>query len=594
MTSDFCIIAEPEATPNVPDVRVEVCGTTPALIFEGTLTTEMQYISVTDMKKFSGGSVSKSGHDVLDILKRDHCFDDPFTLYYQLIDSLIESLTPPDAHIVLVCKHFYTFKFTFKTSSECSNVASFIRVRKEKMSSQVQLMPAFNMNHNPLIPNLDDFSAGWQMFSLLSTLHKMNRRSQNMQFRISEVNKGFGVCQSYPERIIVPVTVTDDDLVQSSKFREGGRFPVVCFIHEAKQTTLVRSSQPLLTSMNRTSPKDYHVLALSAPHNKNINVSYIVDTRSQADASSDKVRGGGYESEDYKPKFHHFQRPLERVSNMLESLVKFMKALKANHSSVESYLLAIESSKWLDHVRSLIIHASLMFQILNQEYTSVLVHGLEGRDTTLCSTSLTQIIADAECRRMRGFQELIHREWVLAGHPFEERLSSLFVQNKAKDSRKVAAPVFLLFLDAVWQFTRCFPTQFEFNEAFLIFLAESAYSRTFGNFLCNNECERISNAVFSKTMSIWQYLSIQSNCSRFYNGLYNPHKVKPLHFPLSPENIVPWTSLYLRRSNRHHKAMMERTCEQQRMNTQLIAQAEMLKKEKLRMQKILHEKMGDC
>ena len=580
----------------VPGVRIEISGANPPLQFTGTLCTEYHHVVIFDEL---GDLALESRQRTLDILKLEHNIELPFRISYQLIDSLVESLSPPDAHVVLICKHFYTYKITFPTSSKCSDVASYIRVMKERMNTQIQFLPAFHYQHQ-----CDDLHAGWQMFSLLSTLQKMNQNANNMQFRISDLNKGFGVCLSYPERIIVPVTVTDEELVQSSKFREGGRFPVVCYYHAARQTTLVRCSQPLVTAMNRTCHADQRVLAMSSPafkarvakDPKMSPRSYIVDTRTQADASSDKVRGGGYESEGYTDaqRFHHFQRPLERVSNLLDSLVKFIKALKSNHSSVESYLLAIEGSKWLEHVRSLITHACLLQQLLNQEFTSAVVHGLEGRDTTLCSTSLAQMIMDPECRTIRGFQELIHREWILAGHQFQNRHSSLFVQNKARDSRKVSAPVFLLFLDAVWQYTRCFPTHFEFNEEFLIFLAESSYAGIYGNFLCNSELERVSNAVFSKTLSLWQHLSDDKNCSRFKNELYDPNRVRSMVFPVSPESFVPWTGLYSRKNEKNLKLMMEKAKQAKRMNKKLVIQASLLQQEKMKLLLKIHEKMGDC
>ena len=46
------------------------------------------------------------------------------------------------------------------------------------------------------------------------------------------------------------------------------------------------------------------------------------------------------------------------------------------------------------------------------------------------------------------FEALLEREWIQAGHPFLNRCAkSVFSQNK----NKYAGPVFLLFLDCVWQ-----------------------------------------------------------------------------------------------------------------------------------------------
>ena len=50
--------------------------------------------------------------------------------------------------------------------------------------------------------------------------------------------------------------------------------------------------------------------------------------------------------------------------------------------------------------------------ILNQDKASVVVHGSDGRDLTLCVTSLAQVILNPDCRTVRGFEALIEREWL--------------------------------------------------------------------------------------------------------------------------------------------------------------------------------------
>ena len=58
---------------------------------------------------------------------------------------------------------------------------------------------------------------------------------------------------------------------------------------------------------------------------------------------------------------------------------------------------------------------------LFQEKANVIVHGSEGVDITLCVTSLAQVILNPDCRTVRGFEALISREWIQAGHPFWSR-----------------------------------------------------------------------------------------------------------------------------------------------------------------------------
>lgn len=74
-----------------------------------------------------------------------------------------------------------------------------------------------------------------------------------------------------------------------------------------------------------------------------------------------------------------------------------------------------------------------------------------------------------------------------AGHPFSLRCArSAYSHARLKQE----TPVFLLFLDCVWQLGRQFPFSLEFNERLLLTLFEHSYASPYGTFLCNNERER--------------------------------------------------------------------------------------------------------
>lgn len=82
--------------------------------------------------------------------------------------------------------------------------------------------------------------------------------------------------------------------------------------------------------------------------------------------------------------------------------------------------------------------------------TSVLVHGSEGMDGTLLACSLAQVILDPDCRTVRGFEALVEREWLQAGHPFLLRCQhGAFCPPSLRT--KDQSPTFLIFLDCVFQ-----------------------------------------------------------------------------------------------------------------------------------------------
>lgn len=45
------------------------------------------------------------------------------------------------------------------------------------------------------------------------------------------MNRDYSVCPSYPPAVIVPSSIGDDVLIKAAKFRQGGRFPVLCYYH---------------------------------------------------------------------------------------------------------------------------------------------------------------------------------------------------------------------------------------------------------------------------------------------------------------------------------------------------------------------------
>ncbi|NXL52215.1 MTMRB protein, partial [Podilymbus podiceps] len=105
------------------------------------------------------------------------------------------------------------------------------------------------------------------------------------------------------------------------------------------------------------------------------------------------------------------------------------------------------------------------------------------RDLNCLLASLVQLLGDPHTRTLPGFQSLVQREWVAAGHPFPRRLGLL-----RRDSPREEAPVFLLFLDCTWQLVRQFPSAFGFTEAYLLALHDSSFAPYFSTFLFS--CQR--------------------------------------------------------------------------------------------------------
>ncbi len=64
-----------------------------------------------------------------------------------------------------------------------------------------------------------------------------------------------------------------------------------------------------------------------------------------------------------------------------------------------------------------------------------------------------------------------------------------------KHSDQDRSPIFLQFIDAVWQILQQNSKVFEFNEKFLLAILQNMYTCQFGTFLYSNEYEREKNVI---------------------------------------------------------------------------------------------------
>lgn len=177
------------------------------------------------------------------------------------------------------------------------------------------------------------------------------------------------------------------------------------------------------------------------------------------------------------------------------------------------FYVLLESSKWLSYV-SMCLHeavsacehicsgvaVALQGRKKNSELLVFLLKfvlfALEGngRDASAVVSSLVQLMLDTDCRSISGFQSLIQKEWIALGHPFSMRLGLI------KDIGNEQSPIFLLFLDCVWQLQHQFPAAFEFSETYLTTVADACHNSFFDTFIFDCEKDRL-NAIVNTTVN---------------------------------------------------------------------------------------------
>ncbi|XP_036898068.1 myotubularin-related protein 9 [Sturnira hondurensis] len=509
------------------------------------------------------GTLCLTGHHLILSSRQDNT--EELWLLHSNIDAIDKRFVGPLGTIIIKCKDFRIIQLDIPGMEECLNIASSI----EALSTLDSITLMYPFFYRPLFEVIED---GWHSFLPEQEFELYS--SATGEWRLSYVNKEFGVCPSYPPIVIVPKSIDDEALRKVATFRHGGRFPVLSYYHKKNGMVIMRSGQPLTGTNGRRCKEDEKLINATLRAGKR---GYIIDTRSLNVAQQARAKGGGFEQEAHYPQWRRIHKSIERYHILQESLIKLVEACNDQTHNMDRWLSKLESSNWLTHIKEILTTACLAAQCIDREGASVLIHGTEGTDSTLQVASLAQIILEPRSRTIRGFEALIEREWLQAGHPFQQRCTqSAYCNSK----QKWESPVFLLFLDCVWQIFRQFPCSFEFNENFLIMLFEHAYASQFGTFLGNNESERCKLKLQQKTMSLWSWVNRPSELSKFTNPLFEANNL--VIWPsVAPQSLQLWEGVFLRwnRSSKHLDEAYEEMVNIIEYNKKLQAKVNILRRQ---------------
>ncbi|XP_044019840.1 myotubularin-related protein 2 isoform X3 [Aphidius gifuensis] len=415
---------------------------------------------------------------------------------------------------------------------------------------------------------------GWNVYEPIAELKRMG--VNNDMWKISKINDTYNLCDSYPSIWAVPAAATDDDIQSSAGFRSRGRLPILSWIHCESQATITRCAQPLVGVSGRRSREDERYVQLIMDANAQSHKLFIMDARPMANAIANKAKGGGYESEDAYQNAEFVFLDIHNIHVMRESLRK-LKELCFPKIDEARWLTGIESTMWLKHIKCILAGAIRIVDKVENHKTSVLVHCSDGWDRTVQLTALAMLMLDPYYRTIKGFEVLIEKEWLSFGHKFQQRIGHGDEHHSDADR----SPVFLQFIDCVWQISQQFPNAFQFNEHFLITIIDHLYSCRFGTFLFSSERERVQEQVKQRTVSLWSYTN--SQLSLYQNPLYwaGSNSQLVLIPVASMRYIKPWKSLYCRwnPSMRQQDPIYQRTRELLVLKEQLEKQVEECRRE---------------
>lgn len=407
--------------------------------------------------------------------------------------------------IEIFCKDVRSLKFAYNPENH-SRREFFEELQTLAFPIAKKGLPFAFLNSQPYTEN------GWTNYEPIFELRRLG--VPNESWKISKQNEKYEVCDSYPAVWAIPVAATDDEFIKSvASFRSRNRFPVLSWLHPYSQASITRCAQPMVGVASKRSRDDEKYLQMILDANAQAHKLYVMDARPNANAVANKAKGGGYESEDVYQNIELIFLDIHNIHVMRESLRKLKECYPTIDDS--KWLSGIESSRWLDHLKCIISGAVRIVDKVENNKTSVLVHCSDGWDRTAQLTALSMLLLDPYYRTLKGFEVLIEKEWLSFGHKFQHRIG----HGDDRHSDADRSPVFLQFIDCVYQVTLQFPYAFQFNEYFLITILDHLYSCLFGTFLYNTEKERVQNEVKKKTVSLWSM--INSRMDLYLNPFYS-------------------------------------------------------------------------
>ncbi|OXU27288.1 hypothetical protein TSAR_008542 [Trichomalopsis sarcophagae] len=432
----------------------------------------------------------------------DTCLSNIDTIYLIIGDKKKSKLVPGASvpskvkGIFIICKNLRTWSFSFKFSplGDGKNILNAL------------LHHAFPTKHHLLFAyeyTEPYYSSVWKEVNLFRNLSDWNDELDRTYCKVAHLKKGwrlslanakFQMCPSLSEYIIVPVSVTDSQLFKAAQHFQGSRPPVWCWSNE-QGAALVKMSE-LCPSITERTQENIMLENIRKSHPRKLQPEIIELSK---DISVKAVSSSF-------SKFVHLCSP--------ESVRQFL--IQENN-----FYSLLESTKWLKYVSYCLQKSVEASELLNSGVPVILQEGT-GRDVCCIISSLVQLLLDPYFRTITGFQSLLQKEWVAAGHPFCDRLGHL------KNDGSEKSPLFLLYLDCVWQLCQQFPAEFEFTETYLTTLWDTSHVSIFETFIFNCERDRIKAATDPNTRlvlrSVWDWREqfSEQDILLFHNPFFTP------------------------------------------------------------------------
>ena len=406
----------------------------------------------------------------------------------------------------------------------------------------------------------------------------------------TNINQSYQTCSSYPNLLVGPTSLDENSpdaqriIRQCAAFRSENRLPALSWTTGVDGASLWRCSQPKIGLQGNRSSADElflkHIMESSAAanavasntanHQPIVSRSMIVqltgspeiqnwtpepgcglkilDLRPRSAAMANRTGGYGYENTSNYPGTTLQFCNIGNIHAVRDSYQKVSAMANSPTTSDLQWNTAVEDTKWLSHIRLILAAAWETAFWIHVHRLPVLLHCSHGWDRTSQVAVLAQLLLDPYYRTRIGFSVLVEKDFLSFGHPFHTRCShgegrggnEATSNGGGSSDEGQISPIFIQFLDCVFQIVQQYPECFEFNTKYLLIITEHIYSCRFGNFLCDTEREReLVASIRQRTHSLWDYLDSREDTR---NPRYRSDEGGAMLMPLATllRNVTLW------------------------------------------------------
>src|SRR5262249_9785637 len=142
---------------------------------------------------------------------------------------------------------------------------------------------------------------------------------------------------------------------------------------------------------------------------------------------------------------------IENIHEMRASLDRLRTLCEAKDE--DKFYSLLQQTRWLDHIRLILASSLQIVHYIEELKEPVVIHCSDGWDRTTQLSAIAQLLMDPYYRTIKGFRVLIQKEWLAFGHKFNDRYADATVIAGQHEER---SPVFIQFIDCVWQIAQQF------------------------------------------------------------------------------------------------------------------------------------------